>query len=329
MWYENLTFNSSQPSGEESIWMPDRFKFWLLLTFLIPSIICSLFVLYYLLSNRSSREIITNHAIIIIVIIVLICELTTYPCVLYYYQLSHRWEKSFLFCEISAFIDWGSYFTHKIIFSWGTIERHILIFHDECLATRKKRLIVHYLPLGLLLLYCSIFYIIVIFFPFCKNYTTDFNAYLHFCFYHNVILHWWQIIFHQMVPNFIIIAFSLGLLIRVFLQKYRLHQKMQLRKYRNMIIQMLSISCLYLASSFPLKIAHLIMIIDPSYDLDDFVNYFSYYIMILLPFIFLFSLPELRQRINNILHLNRRSRQIIPEFRGIRTNTRHTMLFSK
>jgi hypothetical protein len=65
----------------------------------------------------------------------LICEVTDYPWLLYHYHHVGMWERSFTFCQIWGFIDWGLYITQTVIFAWATTERHILIFHDK---TRKK-----------------------------------------------------------------------------------------------------------------------------------------------------------------------------------------------
>ena len=82
-------------------------KFWLYLIFLIPSIICTLFVLYHLLSVRNLRRALNNHVIIGLLILGLGSEVTVYPWMLYYYTVGNTWKRSFLFCQIWAFIDWA------------------------------------------------------------------------------------------------------------------------------------------------------------------------------------------------------------------------------
>jgi hypothetical protein len=48
-------------------------------------------------------------------------------------------------------------------YSLTAIERHILIFHDRWVSTRKKRIFNHYIPIIALVLYCLLYYMIVIY----------------------------------------------------------------------------------------------------------------------------------------------------------------------
>ena len=158
-------------------------KFWFYLIMLIPSIICSIAVLCFLLFNRTDRHALNNQIIILLLVIGLICEVTIYPWMLYYYRSNGMWERSPIFCLIWAFIDWGLYITYTILFAWATIERHILIFHDAWIKTKIKRFFVHYLPMILLLLYCFLFHIVVQLFPPCEN-LFDFDMIcVYFCLY--------------------------------------------------------------------------------------------------------------------------------------------------
>jgi hypothetical protein len=57
-------------------------KFWSYLTILIPSIVCSLFAIYHLLSDRTLRRSLNNHVIIVLLIIGLVPQVTDYPWLL-------------------------------------------------------------------------------------------------------------------------------------------------------------------------------------------------------------------------------------------------------
>ncbi|CAF0846760.1 unnamed protein product [Rotaria sp. Silwood1] len=129
---DNDSFNYSNNSAfrhNESIF--NTVKFWFYLVFLIPSIICSIFSLYYLLWNRTLRHALHNHAIIIFLSIGLTYEVTIYPWMLNYYYKQGLWKRTHLFCTVWIFIDWGLYYTQTTLFAWATMERHILIFHDN------------------------------------------------------------------------------------------------------------------------------------------------------------------------------------------------------
>jgi len=251
---------------------------------------------------------------------------TIYPWMLYYYKHRNDWQRSYIFCSIWGFIDWGLYITQSILFAWASIERHILIFHDGLVSTRKKRFFVHYLPLIVLLPYCLIFYSIIYYFPPCKNFFNDLDMIcVRSClFQDNAVINMWETIAHQILPTLIIIIFSIALLLRVLRQKHRIHHVIQWRKHRKMTIQLLSISFLYLVFSFPNTIMVLMYICGLTEQIGGeaqlYVEFFSYLVILLFPFVCILPLPELQKKIMKILHLQRRGRSIHPEILVITNN---------
>ena len=103
-------------------------KFWLYLVFLIPSIICTLFVLYYLVFDRTLRRSINNHVIIVLLFTALFCEVTMYPWMLYYFYHVNNWQRSFVFCMIWGFIDWGRLHVTIITVCLGLQLKDIFLF---------------------------------------------------------------------------------------------------------------------------------------------------------------------------------------------------------
>ena len=205
--------------------LTDTVRFWLFLVFLIPSSLCTIFLLYHFLFDRALRIALNNHVIIVLLVICLIDEVTVYPWMLYYYQHEYVWQRSFIFCLIWGFLNWSLYIAHTLLFSWAIIERHILIFHDGWLSTPKKRFFVHYLPLIALILYWFIFYIVIYFFPPCQNRLRSSSLVCIFpCLYDNDILSVWDYVAHQIVPIVAITVFSTGLLIRVLWKRSRMRR---------------------------------------------------------------------------------------------------------
>ncbi|CAF2838186.1 unnamed protein product [Rotaria sp. Silwood2] len=327
---KNTSFNNISLLDDGIKILPSTIRFWIYLVIFIPSIICSLFVLYYLLFTGTLRRALNNHTIIVLIFIGLICQLTIYPWMLYFYNNGNQWYRTLTFCSIWGFIDWGLYITQVILFAWTSIERHILIFHDRWIARKKKRFYIHYLPLILLTLYCFIFYSIVYFVPFCKKFV-QYNVALCIdnCLYDNDIFFIWETIVHQILPNLIIIIASIALLIRILRQKHRVSQRIQWGKHRKMAIQLLSISFLYLIFSFPNTILILIYLCGLSYDIGHnvkiYAEFFSYLVILFFPFVCIFSLPELRKKITSILLLRSTAISVYPETCTIRynTNTQH------
>ena len=107
---------------------PRSLRFWLLLISDIPSIICSIFVLYHLLINRKSRTALHNHTVIILLTIALLFQLTDIPWYLVFIQQGYVWPKIPARCLIWWLVDLGFYNTTALILSWTSIERHILVF---------------------------------------------------------------------------------------------------------------------------------------------------------------------------------------------------------
>lgn len=293
-------------------------KFCLYLITLIPSFICTLFVLYYLLFVRTLRRSLHNHVIIVLLFTVLFCELTMYPWMLYYLAKSNIWQRSYVFCVIWNFIDWAVYMLQLHLFAWATIERHILIFHDRWVSTQRKRLCFHYLPVIVIFIYWLIFYAYIYFYPICQNEHDDSNMIcVNTCSFNILSYRVFDTLFNNIFPSSTIVLSSVTLLIRILRQKYRMHQQIQWKKHRKMTIQILSISTLYLLLTTPwamttlFKICGLESIVTEAY--ESYSGLFSYFIVLLFPFVSLLSLPELRVKFERILCKHRAQRTIRPE----------------
>ncbi|CAF1254485.1 unnamed protein product [Rotaria sordida] len=315
---EDSTFNISNSS--EIIVndvIPKIVGFWLYIIFLIPSIICSFIIISYLLFHRPSRNALNNHVILVDLIIGLISELTLYPSILYYYRYDGIWHRSRTFCAIWSFIDSGLYVTQMVLVCWASIERHILIFHSRWMMTKKKLFFIHYLPLILILLYCMIYYSIAHFFPPCENYFDDSTMQCcYLCFYDYYALFMWEMIAHEIIPSIIIVISSITLIARVSWQKHRVNQLIQWRKQRKMVIQLLSISLLFVIFFFPLTVMNFLYLCglpsDMGTEVFEYILFLSYYMPLLLPFVCILSLPGLRNKIINILRSRRHVRRIRP-----------------
>ncbi|CAF3638976.1 unnamed protein product [Rotaria sordida] len=238
--------------------IPRPIRFWLLLLLDIPSIICSLFLLFHLLTNKNLRCQIINHLMIVILIIGLIIELIAIPFHLNFLHFGIVQPSIPFICMLWWFIDLGLYNGFTIIMSWSSFHRYLFIFHDRLFLQGKKRFVFHYLPLIILLLYILIFYIYVIIFPPCKN-TFDYalpvcNDYP--CYLDNVVLGIWDSVMNSIVPTFVVCISSVTIVIRVHYQKRRLvNQRNQWRRQRKMMIQLISSSILYLIPNIPLNVS--------------------------------------------------------------------------
>src|SRR5690349_9582475 len=115
--------NNSSYDDESSlpleIAIPRIVRFWIILLFYIPSLICSLFVLYHFIFNRTLRQTLHNHVIIILLFINLIVQLTNIPWILNYYRLGYVWPETPSFCVAWTFFDEALYITTTILFAWA------------------------------------------------------------------------------------------------------------------------------------------------------------------------------------------------------------------
>ena len=292
-------------------------RFWSYLFSNIASLLCTLFVLYHFLWDSTLRRAIHNHIIIIILIIGFIYEITNIPWILYASHTGRPLITSTTFYLIWVFIDYAFYSIQVALFAWAAMERHILIFHDRWLATRRRRFFVHYLPIATIIIYCVIFYCLIYFGSFCENSFESFEAggvYIP-CVFIKTFLGTWDLLVHQVIPTFLILIFSVALVVRVLWQKRRFHQQMQWRKIRKMTIQLISIVVLYLLFNGPWTF----VIFAYQYGLREdialiamsYTIYFYYYVIFLLPFVCCGFLPELRKKVKECFR-GRRMQQVVP-----------------
>jgi hypothetical protein len=287
--------------------------FWLFLISDILAFICTVFVLYHLLSDRQLRIALQNHVLIIILFLILPFEFIDIPLHLQYLSTGIVRPTIPCTCRLWWFIDWGNYYTIAVLLVFASIERHILIFYSHLVATRRKRLIFHYLPLILITLSMMTFYTIAVFAPVCEStfdYTIDLCG-IHACY--GTILSF--IIVEQIgfsgTSSCLMAIFNMALLIRVIRQKYRIHRLVQWKKQRRLAVQMIVLSLLFLIFSFPLAIIYLVRLFGPSNWADEVVPTFffvSYYAVLLFPYVCLGNVPDLWNKLKQF-NPKRRRRQ--------------------
>lgn len=303
----------------------NAFQFWSLIIFGVLSLICSLFIFYRYLSNSTRRHALHNHAILLIIMTNVILILTDFSWMLD----SLRRPGSILsatpaFCMIWWFFDFTLYNAQTVILAWASIERHILIFHSKLVSTRKNRILYHYLPPVIIIIYMVGFYSGVVFFPPCTN-EFDFTVvecgsnpcYLSIEFFAS-----WDIIVHSFIGSIIIAIFSLALLYRVIAQKKQLRQPIRWRKHRRMSIQLLSLSAVYLFLNIPLTIIMFVQLRDDTrpqfgFGTQLYIFFLTYGVSLSLPFVVCLSYLSNDKR--------RRSRRITP----ILTISQHQRMYAR
>jgi hypothetical protein len=143
-------------------------KFWILIFLSIPSSICSILILIYFYRQR--RNILIHYHLVFVLITTSLLEITTdISFNINYYQKGRVILGSNIFC---TWWNWWKYSLNVIllfVMAWGSIERHLLVFHNQIMATKRKRFVFHFLPMLITSFYPPIFYFIFIVLSSCSN----------------------------------------------------------------------------------------------------------------------------------------------------------------
>lgn len=297
--------------------IPITFRFWTYLIANFLSLSCTIIVLYCFLRNRSLRRSLNNHIIIIILIVGLINELIDIPPRLYQYRFKTPLIQSEFYYLFGFYLNYGGHITHLLLFSWATIQRHILIFHHHCLLTRRRRFFLHYLPMIIIFIYSLIYYAVITFYPFCQTFFKFYltGGYIIPCIYEYRPLALWELFIHQGLATLNIAIFSIALIVRVVQQKRHVHGIILWRKYRRMSIQLVTISILYIIFQFPSTI----ILFATRYSLSKVASisymyyalYLRHYGIFLFPFACLASSPELQVALINSLQSRQQRYQTV------------------
>jgi hypothetical protein len=146
-----------------------QFKFWFLLILSIPSGICSLLILIHFYQQRNNFSI-HQHLTLLLTAISFIQITTQIPLQIVYYRRGEVIPGTDSFCKWWTWWEFSLNGVSRFIMSWGSIERHFLIFHLSLIATKRKRFIFHLLPTIITTLYPIVFYFIAIFLYSCKSF---------------------------------------------------------------------------------------------------------------------------------------------------------------
>ncbi|CAF3864813.1 unnamed protein product [Rotaria sp. Silwood1] len=294
-------------------------RFWVILIFEIPSIICSLVLLYYFCFDRTLRQCLNNHVFTILLIVGLFSQTIDIPNILTFFRLGHVWPQTPLNCYVWWFVGTANFNIIGMLMAWASFERHILVFHNQWLNTQKKRIFIHYIPLTTIVLYSFIFYTICIFFLPCENifdYTQGWCLFPCFLFAYNILL-LYDTLINGVLPSLLISVFNILLFIRVIKQKQRLRQQIQWKKYRRMIIQLMSCSALFLLFNLPLKAFAVAYAFGLPYgttgQFELFIYFISNFTTLWMPFVCLGSSPDIWLKIKETVRIPHYTTTITPQ----------------
>lgn len=275
-------------------------RFWLLLVFDVPSLICSFALFYHLFIDATSRRSLNNHVIMALLIVGLFSQLIDVPFYLNFTRLGYVWPSAPISCLLWWFAATGISNLTNMLMAWASIERHILVFHDRWFRRKNIKFLTHYLPLITILLYGFIFYLVVLSMYSCENrsaYDSDWCYYP--CYYDHDDIALYDTVVNSILPTPVIVVFSLALIFRVIRRKHDFHRRIEWSRHRKMIIQLLSIIALFLLFNLPMTLIVLASLCNFLPDNTAQLVYYAYflyhYVSLLMPFVCLAALPEIRK----------------------------------
>jgi hypothetical protein len=294
----------------------------------IPSIVCTFCIIFHIIINRTQRQALHNHTIFLILIFGLPTQLIDINFYLVFFEYGSVQPPKPFICLLCWVADFGWYAGGLILMAWLAMERHILIFHDSWVSTRRRRFLCHYLPLIVILTYFILFYSVAFFFIPCEN-TYDYSVPVCGdvpCYQEYGILGMWEFIVNTSVPVLLESILSIGLVVRVLWQKRRLCQSSQWRKNRRMMIQLFLVSGLNATLNLPINLMSLAYLcgLPAQYgvEVELYFLFLGYWATFLFPFASLCQYPELRKKIQKtifcvILKRPRATATVGPAVRGI------------
>ena len=269
----------------------DSIQFWFYLIPTLLSVPCSVFLLASLVSTRRRFVALRHHAIIVLLVLDLIIQVFHIPLLLFSSRLDLSDQWIHIVHRGWSFVDIGLTTTQLIVFAWGTMETFLV--HHQYFSDDKSRFSRHYLPLMLLIIYCIVWYCIVIFIPVAADPPiVDLTSSLLFS---SPVIRRWEFLFHQLLPSCVMLIFGSYLIV-----DYR-HPKQNRPDDEQTIAPIISIFILYAFFCGPLAV---MVIFSQLHIFAGFVvnampiaYLLSHYFLFLLPFICCTTLPEAVSRI--------------------------------
>ncbi|CAF1086174.1 unnamed protein product [Adineta steineri] len=306
---------------------------WIILGPLIPSVLVSIFNLYHVFSSRALLKALNNHVVVLLLCFGLVYELTLDILYTVIDQTLVAPIQTPAFCYAWALLNSSIPIIIYLLMAWAAIERHILVFHANWFGTQRKRILYHYTPLALCIIWPMVFYITTLFIIPCSF---PLNYKVNDCGFYSCITRFaWLALFdsigHYMVPIFLIVIFSVSLFVRVLYNRYRARGQIEWKNYQKMALQLLPISMLYIVLQFPWVLMYALYSAGvPSSAGASFyhdIRSFSSWAILFTPFATVMSLPELGKKCRQLIFFWRPQRAVHPQaFTVNRQNGNQTVL---
>ena len=198
-------------------------KYALLQSAIVPSLLCDFFVFYYFI-HRWRQSIISaphNHVIFCLLVTSFLQKVTDLPCQLFYLRWNTAMSPTPSFCLFWTMSNYTFTTVTLMLVSWCCLERHFFIFYRHMMRNKWTLIFLHYVPLFICIVYPTIFYLVMIFFPTeCSNswdYSIIYCAGACYVYVPTLITFDW--FFHYAFPIVIIVVSNVTLFTRLIWRK--------------------------------------------------------------------------------------------------------------
>lgn len=289
--------------------------FVLLLIVIIPAIVCAIFIIIFIYFHWYSviGKTLHHHATFLLLIVSCLYTAFDLPFSMNYLRVGYHSYRSIPFCLWWYWFDYSLLAINLFVTATASIQRHILIYNSFWLNVRKKRWIIHYIPLIISVIYPLIFYTIFMFGYQCSvyfNYSDGWCAYP--CYIDDSLLYNIDWICNIIVPVCIITVTNMALIIRTFRSMKRIRQQHHhtWQGQKKLTLHLLAFSSVYIIVYLPTStIAILKKLAFPNlYDERSKLYYMYHMIYFIAPiqiFLCIFTLPDLinliKRRISQLL----------------------------
>lgn len=287
---------SSQPSTLNLI------KFGIFLTLQIPSVTCSVYLLFQYATRRELVRFMHHHIIIALLCTSLLFVLVPISASEAFFFTSYVRPTSYMFCSFWTLIHYSINIGNLLLMAFACGQRHWLIFRLNALGCRRDRLAYHYIPMAACIIYPWIFYFALIFLYPCES-VYDFTQLLCImpCYFTGVVVSNIDTWLNNNVPILAIPLLSGSLFIRFLIQKRRAQMTLfRWKRDRKMVIELLTVTLLYTSMWLPVVMSTIFAIIwrggmSSQFEID-YLYCLPYFIHLVYPFLIFFSNGHLRQR---------------------------------
>ena len=115
-------------------------KFWILVVLSTTSTFCAILVLFYFYRDR--RNILLHHHLTMALVLTSLIQMTTeLPLSMVFYSEGVVISSKDALCTWWNFWNYTTQGSGLFLMAWGSLDRHLLIFHSRVLNTKWKRVV--------------------------------------------------------------------------------------------------------------------------------------------------------------------------------------------